>query len=75
MDILDNGRLDRREMLRGSAIAGASAALMQPLPLLAKTGRLGDVRKAAEAGKEASIKRLREWIALPSIAAENRNMP
>src|SRR3546814_5748818 len=30
--------------------------------------------KAAEAGKAASIKRIRDWIALPSIAAENRSM-
>ena len=32
------------------------------------------VRKAAEAGREAAIKRIQDWIALPSIAAENRNM-
>ena len=75
MDNADTGRIDRREMLRGAAMAGAGVALVQPLPLLAKAGSLGDIRKAAEAGKDASIKRLREWIALPSIAAENRNMP
>jgi acetylornithine deacetylase/succinyl-diaminopimelate desuccinylase-like protein len=32
------------------------------------------IRKAAEAGREASIKRIQDWIALPSIAAENLNM-
>jgi acetylornithine deacetylase/succinyl-diaminopimelate desuccinylase-like protein len=32
------------------------------------------IRGAAEAGKDASLQRLRDWIALPSIAAENRNM-
>ena len=32
------------------------------------------IRKAAEAGRDAAIKRIQDWIALPSIAAENRNM-
>ena len=32
------------------------------------------IREAAEAGRAASIKRLQDWIALPSIAAENLNM-
>ncbi len=33
------------------------------------------IRAAAEKGKAASIARLKEWIALPSIAAEDLNMP
>ena len=32
------------------------------------------IRKAAEAGRDASIQRLQDWIALPSIAAEDLNM-
>ena len=32
------------------------------------------IRKAAEAGRDASIKRIQDWIALPSIAAEDLNM-
>ena len=51
-------------MLRGTAMLGAGAAFMQPLPLWAQSGTMTDVRKAAEAGKDASIKRLRDWIAL-----------
>src|SRR3546814_879756 len=47
---------------------------MQPIPLWAQSGTMADIRKAAEAGKDASIKRIRDWIALPSIAAENRSM-
>src|SRR3546814_11945008 len=39
-----------------------------------RSGTMADIRKAAEAGKDASIKRIRDWIALPSIAAENRSM-
>lgn len=65
----------RRDMIRGAAMVGAGAAVLQPLPLFAKSGGLADVREAAEAGKAASIKRIRDWVALPSIAAENRNMP
>ena len=32
-------------------------------------------RRAVDAGYEDSIRRLREWIALPTIAAEQRNVP
>ncbi|QUM73618.1 M20/M25/M40 family metallo-hydrolase [Sphingopyxis granuli] len=66
---------NRRELIRGTAVLGAGAMLMRPLPTLAADGPMAAIRKAAEAGKEASVQRLREWIALPSIAAENRNMP
>ena len=66
--------IDRRGLVRGTAILGAGAMLMRPLPALAKGGDMAAIRRAAEAGKDASIKRLRDWIALPSIAAENRNM-
>ncbi len=66
---------NRRELIRGTAMLGAGAMLMRPLPTLAADGPMAAIRKAAEAGKEASVQRLREWIALPSIAAENRNMP
>jgi acetylornithine deacetylase/succinyl-diaminopimelate desuccinylase-like protein len=75
MNNSDSGRFNRRQMLSGAAVAVGAAAAVQPLPLLAKGGSLADIRRAAEADKEASIKRLREWIALPSIAAENLNMP
>ena len=74
MDFREFDRLNRRDMLRGTAMLGAGAAFMQPLPLWAQSGSMSDIRKAAEAGKGASIKRIRDWIALPSIAAENRNM-
>lgn len=67
--------LERRRLLRGAAMLGAGAAVMSPLPALAASSQSAAIRKAAEAGKDASLKRLRDWIALPSIAAENRNMP
>jgi acetylornithine deacetylase/succinyl-diaminopimelate desuccinylase-like protein len=77
MDKTNNDRPGRRDVMRGAATLGAGAALAQSLPgfAQAKGGSLADVRKAVDAGKDASIKRIRDWIALPSIAAENRNMP
>ena len=66
---------DRRQVLRGAALLGAGAALLPTARLSAKPlAPLDRLRPAVEAGREASIARLREWIALPSIAAEDRNM-
>lgn len=65
---------DRRSVLKAAA---ASAALLAPAASLAQTRRDGDreaIRAAVDAGYEASIQRLREWIALPTIAAEQRNI-
>ncbi|WP_411157952.1 M20/M25/M40 family metallo-hydrolase [Sphingopyxis sp. LK2115] len=74
MDIRELDRLNRRELIRGAAMLSAGAALMRPLPTIAADGPMAAIRKAAEAGKAASIQRIRDWIALPSIAAENLNM-
>lgn len=74
MDFRNVDALGRRQLIRGTAMLGAGAALMRPLTGLAATSQTAAIRTAAEAGKEASVKRLRDWIALPSIAAENRNM-
>jgi len=75
IDTAQTAKLARRELMRGAAIVGAGAMFMRPVSLVAQTGGLTDIRKAVEAGRDASIKRIRDWIALPSIAAENRNMP
>src|SRR5436189_3867093 len=46
---------------------------------LAATARpaddLGDIRREIAKRHDESVKRLQDWIALPSIAAENRNFP
>jgi acetylornithine deacetylase/succinyl-diaminopimelate desuccinylase-like protein len=67
----DHSATDRRRLLQG-AVAGA--ALLTPFQALATAGDMTAIKKAVEAGHDASIQRLREWIALPSIAAENRDM-
>jgi acetylornithine deacetylase/succinyl-diaminopimelate desuccinylase-like protein len=60
----------RRRLLQGAAAAAAFA----PFSALAATGDMDTVRKAVEGAHDANIKRLRDWIALPAIAAENRNV-
>src|SRR5690349_12436237 len=66
--------LDRREFLTTAALASASAMVFGPHAAAASAERYPAIRKAAEAGHDAAIKRLQDWIALPSIAAENRSM-
>ena len=48
---------------------------ISPGMALSASSDMAAIRKAAEAGREASVKRIQDWIALPSIAAEDRNMP
>ena len=69
--------LSRREFVQGAAAGTALAAT--PAMLLAATDA-HDADKAAVLAQipkmhAQNIKRLQEWIALPSIAAENRNFP
>lgn len=62
--------LNRRAVLQGAA---AGAAILSA-PAIAQSSEMDAIRAAVEKGHDASIKRLQEWIALPSIAAENRDM-
>lgn len=65
--------MDRRTMLASAAALGAATAA--PGAALAASDPYGDIRKAIAAGHDAAVKRLQDWIALPSIAAEDRNYP
>lgn len=70
----------RRGLLLMAAAAGATIAT--PRWLRAATGKadprfggdLSAVRAAIDRQRPEAIRRLQSWIALPSIAAENRNM-
>ena len=63
---------DRRRVLNAGIIgAGLMAA---PSATLAQSGETSKLMRAIEAGNAGAIKRIQEWIALPSIAAENLNM-
>jgi acetylornithine deacetylase/succinyl-diaminopimelate desuccinylase-like protein len=61
---------DRRTVLLGAA---ATATLLAPASVAFAAGDLTDVKKAIADQHAANLKRLQDWIALPSIAAENRN--
>ncbi|HEX8643698.1 MAG TPA: M20/M25/M40 family metallo-hydrolase [Allosphingosinicella sp.] len=64
---------DRRTVLTGAA----TAALIAPGAALAQSRRSRDreaIAAAAEAGYQASVARIQEWIRLPTIAAERLNI-
>ena len=63
---------DRRAFMAGAA---AGAALLAPGSALAASGDMEALRKAVAAGHDAAIKRIQDWIANPTIAAEGRNVP
>jgi acetylornithine deacetylase/succinyl-diaminopimelate desuccinylase-like protein len=62
---------DRRTLLKGAA---AGAMMLGAGPVLAAPAERDLVQKAAESGYQASVKRIQDWIKLPSIAAEDLNM-
>lgn len=72
-----DGYFDRREFVQG-AVSAAALAATPALVMAASSGK--DTDKAAVLAQiptmhAANLKRLQDWIALPSIAAENRNFP
>jgi acetylornithine deacetylase/succinyl-diaminopimelate desuccinylase-like protein len=65
---------DRRTILKAAA---AATALLAPGAAFAQSRRDGDraaILQAVEAGFEESVRRIQQWIALPTIAAERRNI-
>src|SRR5687768_5970073 len=70
----DKFSADRRDVLKAAA---ASAALLAPGAALAQSRRDSDrdaIRRAVDAGHEESVRRIQQWIALPTIAAEGLNI-
>ena len=63
--------LDRRTLIQAAA---ASAFVFRPGAALAQSGDMNAIRAAAEAGYDASVRRIQDWIRNPSIAAENYRM-
>ena len=72
-----DGAFNRRDFVRGSVSAAALAAM--PASILAAAADDGGDKAAVLAQipkmHAENVRRLQEWIALPSIAAENRNYP
>jgi acetylornithine deacetylase/succinyl-diaminopimelate desuccinylase-like protein len=62
---------DRRTVLMGAA--ATTALLMTGAPAFAAE-EMPDLKKAIADGHDATVKRLQDWIAHYSIAAENHNM-
>lgn len=62
---------DRRGLLGGAMLG---AAMFAPGAQAAQSGDMAKIAAAVGQGHDEAIARLREWIALPSIAAENRDM-
>jgi len=69
MDIAQD--TNRRAVLKGAA---AGAMLAAPGAAMAQGKDAAALRKAVVANHDAAIKALRDWIALPTIAAEGRNI-
>src|SRR6266436_6398360 len=69
--------LNRREFIQAAAAGAAVAALPAAFPLsaFAQNGDLNAVLSQIPKQHAQNVKRLQDWIALPSIAAENRNYP
>src|SRR5256886_16619368 len=59
--------------MKGTLLAAAFAAL--PTLSSAVENDLADIRREVAKRHDEAVKRLQEWIALPSIAAEDRGYP
>jgi len=69
MSMHDGTAPTRRSVIGAAAAAGA---LLAPGAALAQ-GSDAAIRRAVAAGKAASVKRIQDWIALPTIAGEKLN--
>jgi acetylornithine deacetylase/succinyl-diaminopimelate desuccinylase-like protein len=65
---------NRRDFIQG-ALAGAAFAVLPSSAFSADNSDLQSVLSQIPKMHDENVKRLRDWIALPSIAAENRNYP
>ena len=68
--------VSRREFL-GTAMAGSAALVLGDTvaPVLLAPDDKDAVMAAVAPQHNATVKMLQDWIALPSIAAENKNYP
>ena len=53
----------------------AACVLLLSTSITAQTPNRGQLEAAVKAGHATNVKRIRDWIALPTIAAEKRNVP
>ncbi len=67
-------KMERRQLMTGAAALTAALSVSVAKPALA-AGVDKALEKAVAANHDQAVQRLKDWIALPSIAAEGRNMP
>ena len=73
-----NGRMEREEvwMISRLIISLPALALLAPTPVVfSAENDLSDVEAQVTKQHDEAVKRLRDWIAQVSIAAENRGYP
>src|SRR5262249_14668606 len=70
-----DSKLGRREFVQGAASGVALVALPELVLAAAPGGDKAAVLAQIPKMHAENLKRLQDWIALPSIAAENRNFP
>ncbi len=66
--------INRRDFVQRAALTAAAFAVTPPLSFLAGSSK-DDVLAQIPLQHDQTVKMLRDWIALPSIAAENRGYP
>ena len=66
--------VDRRDFLRGAAATAAALAIGPRVPFLTRSPKDDVIAKIAGQHQQ-TVKMLQDWIAFPSIAAENRGFP
>ncbi len=67
--------LSRRGFVQGAVSGAVLVAAPAPAAAAAKTADKAAVLAQVPKMHDQNLQRLQEWIALPSIAAENRNYP
>lgn len=80
---LESNSLNRRNMIKTTLAAGAATAIATSLPrslfavenVASENADLQSVLAQVPKQHAENVKRLQDWIALPSIAAEDRNFP
>jgi acetylornithine deacetylase/succinyl-diaminopimelate desuccinylase-like protein len=66
--------INRRDFVQRAAMTAAAFAVTPPLSFLPESSK-ADVLAQIPKQHDQTVKMLRDWIALPSIAAENRGYP
>jgi acetylornithine deacetylase/succinyl-diaminopimelate desuccinylase-like protein len=60
---------------KGFSVCVAAIALMPAVPAAAETPNRGQLQQAVKSAHATNLKRLQDWIAIPTIAAEKLNTP